>query len=89
VLYAIEGLGDLFAFGNSGGHNFVYSNGSNVWLPESKENPQHWLKLLVSNATAGAALNQLFLDGARRKGSLREVGRDGTRQTIPMEYMEL
>lgn len=60
-----------------GGHNFVYPNGSNVWLPESKENPQHWLKPLVSNTTAGAVLDQLFLDGVRRMRSLRGVGRNG------------
>ena len=53
TLYAIHGPGDLFAFGNDGGHNYVYPNGSNVWLPESKEYPQHYLKLKVSDEKAG------------------------------------
>ena len=66
TLYAIHGFGDLFEFGNDGGHNYVYANGSNVWLPESKEYPQHYLKLKVSDEKAGEVLDQLFIDGARQ-----------------------
>ncbi|KAI9934545.1 hypothetical protein ASPWEDRAFT_175272 [Aspergillus wentii DTO 134E9] len=66
TLYAVQGLGELFKYGNSGGHNHIYPNGSNVWLPESKGNSQHWLELAVPPTAAGKVLDELFLDGARR-----------------------
>ncbi|KAL4964635.1 inosine-uridine preferring nucleoside hydrolase-domain-containing protein [Aspergillus stella-maris] len=65
VLYAINGLGDIFAFGNEGGHNYVYPNGTNVWQPEDKLEGSHsYLKLKVGTSVAGALLDKLFLHGA-------------------------
>ncbi|PLB36802.1 inosine-uridine preferring nucleoside hydrolase-domain-containing protein [Aspergillus candidus] len=66
VLYAIEGLGDIFKYGNSGGHNHVFPNGSNAWQAEGDGHAgQHrYLKLNVSPAAAGALLDRLFLRGA-------------------------
>jgi hypothetical protein len=67
MLYAIQGLGDIFAFGNSGGHNHVYPNGTNAWLPGEKQESSHdYLELKISPSAAGEVLDQLFLQGARR-----------------------
>ncbi|ORY63930.1 inosine/uridine-preferring nucleoside hydrolase [Pseudomassariella vexata] len=66
VLYAIEGLGNLFEFGNvNGGYNYVYPNGSNVWVNDETRTEQYWLKLKTDNVTAAAELDRLFLEGAR------------------------
>ncbi|KAH9904082.1 inosine/uridine-preferring nucleoside hydrolase [Xylariomycetidae sp. FL2044] len=65
VLYAIEGLGDIFAYGNDDGYNYVYPNGSNVWMPDTTTTDQHWLKLAVTNSTAALELDRLFLEGAQ------------------------
>jgi hypothetical protein len=67
MLYATQGLGDIFTFGNSGGHNHVHPNGTNVWQPgEKQESNHHYLRLKISPSAAGEALDQLFLQGARR-----------------------
>ncbi|PHH91257.1 hypothetical protein CDD83_1174 [Cordyceps sp. RAO-2017] len=64
MLYAIEGLGDVFSIGNRG-HNYVYPNGTNRWLPTDKKSGSHnYLKLNVSSSAAGAILDQLFMQGA-------------------------
>ncbi|KAH8602674.1 inosine/uridine-preferring nucleoside hydrolase [Bisporella sp. PMI_857] len=64
VLYAMDGLGDLFEFGNEDGYNFVHSNGSNEWVYDKSVKTQHWLKLKVDNVTAGSHLDRLFIEGA-------------------------
>ncbi|KAL4891363.1 inosine-uridine preferring nucleoside hydrolase-domain-containing protein [Aspergillus ambiguus] len=65
VLYAIQGLGDVFTFGNNGGHNHVYPNGTNVWLAEDgQQGPQHYLELKTTPAETGDLLDRLFLQGA-------------------------
>lgn len=64
VLYAAQGKGRMFEFGAHGGHNHVYPNGSNIWRNLSSTYPQHYLRLSVSNATAGEVLDDLYLRGA-------------------------
>jgi inosine-uridine nucleoside N-ribohydrolase len=64
VLYAIDGLGELFEFGNDGGYNFVYPNGSNVWVEDEKVRNQHWLKLKVDNVTAAGYLDDMFVEAS-------------------------
>ncbi|KAI0137509.1 inosine/uridine-preferring nucleoside hydrolase [Xylariales sp. AK1849] len=64
VLYAIDGLGDLLEYGNEFGYNHVYPNGSNEWVFDEAVSSQRWLNLKVDNVTAGAALDNLFLNGA-------------------------
>ncbi|KAK7947937.1 inosine/uridine-preferring nucleoside hydrolase [Apiospora aurea] len=66
VLFAMEGgLGDLFEYGNEVGYNQVFANGSNVWVYDEAITDQRFLKLRVSNETAAAELDRLYLDGAR------------------------
>ncbi|GKT61794.1 inosine/uridine-preferring nucleoside hydrolase [Colletotrichum tofieldiae] len=64
VLYAIQGLGGIFEYGNKNGHNFVYANGSNEWRFDRNVTNQFWLNLKVDNITAAAALDELYLEGA-------------------------
>lgn len=61
LLYAIEGLGDLFEFGNEAGYNFVHNNGSNAWVMDESVHNQHWLKLKVDNTTAAATLDKMMI----------------------------
>ncbi|KAI1334944.1 inosine/uridine-preferring nucleoside hydrolase [Xylariaceae sp. FL0016] len=65
VLYAVGGLGDVFAFGNEVGYNHVFLNGSNEWVFDEGVTDQRWLRLRVSNETASARLDELYLRGAR------------------------
>lgn len=64
VLYAIDGLGQLFEFGNDGGYNFVYANGSNAWVADESTTDQHWLKLKVDNATAARSLDDMMVEAS-------------------------
>ncbi|KAK2057364.1 inosine/uridine-preferring nucleoside hydrolase [Colletotrichum caudatum] len=64
VLYAMQGLGEVFEYGNENGHNFVYANGSNEWVFDGNVTNQFWLNLKVDNVTAAAALDKLYLEGA-------------------------
>ncbi|KAI3536737.1 hypothetical protein CSPX01_10634 [Colletotrichum filicis] len=64
VLYAMQGLGDIFEYGNKYGRNFVHANGSNEWVYDRNVTNQHWLNLKVDNTTAAAALDKLYLEGA-------------------------
>ncbi|KAF2086024.1 inosine/uridine-preferring nucleoside hydrolase [Saccharata proteae CBS 121410] len=65
MLYAVQGLGNVFQFANEYGYNHVFANGSNAWVPDKTRKNQHWLELKVENVTAGEELDRLFLDGAR------------------------
>lgn len=69
VLYAVQGLGDLFEFGNVYGCNRIEANGTNRWIENQDVSDQFYLKLKVSNETAAARLDELLLDGARKVGS--------------------
>lgn len=72
VLYAIDGLAAaggeegaaLFEYANADGYNYVYPNGSNVWIADADITTQHYLRLRVENVTAAAALDARFLSGA-------------------------
>jgi hypothetical protein len=64
VMYALNGLGDLFEFGNEYGYNHVSPNGSNEWIFDEKRVDQHWLRLKISNAAASAELDKLLLEAA-------------------------
>lgn len=65
VLYAIEGPGNYFQFGNNGGHNYIYPNGTNVWQSQSSPgSDHHYLQLKVSPSTIGAYLDRILLRGA-------------------------
>ncbi|KAL5363716.1 Inosine/uridine-preferring nucleoside hydrolase domain-containing protein [Aspergillus floccosus] len=64
VLYAVEGKGGIFEFGNDSGYNHVHPNGTNVWRSNAGQYPQHYLRLAVSSITAGKRLDELYLRGA-------------------------
>ncbi|KAK8094798.1 Inosine/uridine-preferring nucleoside hydrolase [Apiospora hydei] len=59
------GLGELFEYGNEVGYNHVFANGSNAWVYDEAVTDQRFLRLRVSNETAAAELDQLYLAGAR------------------------
>ncbi|POS72471.1 inosine/uridine-preferring nucleoside hydrolase [Diaporthe helianthi] len=64
MLYAINGLGDLFEFGNDDGYNFVHPNGSNAWVVDENFRNQHWLKLKVDNVTAASVLDEMMVEAS-------------------------
>lgn len=74
VLYAIDGLGDLFEFANEFGYNHVSTNGSNAWVFDETRKDQHWLRLKVDNETASMELDKLFLEGALSVGDDSWIG---------------
>jgi hypothetical protein len=65
VLYAMDGLGDLFKFGNEYGYNHIEVDGTNQWVWDENVRNQFFLRLKVDNATAAAKVDRLFLRGAR------------------------
>ncbi|RAQ41627.1 inosine/uridine-preferring nucleoside hydrolase [Aspergillus flavus] len=66
VLYAIDGLSNMFVYANKGGHNYIYPDGRNEWLPDSPLYPQKYLKLRMSEEEAGELLDNIYLDTATR-----------------------
>lgn len=64
VLYAMNGLGDLFRFGNHYGYNYIEANGSNRWIWDQQVRNKFFLRLRGDNGTAAAELDRLFLRGA-------------------------
>ncbi|KAI1743618.1 inosine/uridine-preferring nucleoside hydrolase [Xylaria scruposa] len=64
VLYAMNGLGDLFEFGNEYGYNHVDINGSNRWVWDTKIRSQFFLRLRADEIMVAAELDRLFLQGA-------------------------
>jgi len=74
VMYAMDGLGDLFEFANEFGYNWVDPDGSNEWVYDSSITTQHWLKLKVNNETAAAEVDRRFLEGAWSQSSSSVVG---------------
>ncbi|KAI0191177.1 inosine/uridine-preferring nucleoside hydrolase [Xylaria flabelliformis] len=65
VLYAMNGLGDLFEFGNEYGYNHVEVNGSNRWVwDDAKIRNQFFLRLRADEEVVAAELDRLFLQGA-------------------------
>ncbi|KAI3325880.1 inosine/uridine-preferring nucleoside hydrolase [Xylariaceae sp. AK1471] len=64
VLYAMNGLGHLFEFGNEYGYNHIDADGANRWIWDQQVKNQFFLRLKADNETAAAELDQLFLRGA-------------------------
>jgi len=64
ILYAMNGLGDLFEYGNEFGYNHVRPNGWNEWVWDESVRNQFFLRLKVDNETAAAEVDRLFLRGA-------------------------
>lgn len=64
VLYAVQGTGDLFKYGNEYGYNHIEPNGTNYWVWDESVRHQFFLRLKVDNATAAAEVDRLFLRGA-------------------------
>ena len=62
----IEGLGKLFKIGSSGGHNYVYPNGSNAWLPDTDGRKHRYLNSTVSPSEMGLILDNLYMQGAEK-----------------------
>lgn len=67
MMYAINGLGDLFEFANENGYNRVNATeGSNEWIGDVSVTNQRWLRLKVSNTTAAEELDRLYMEAALR-----------------------
>ncbi|KAF4983232.1 hypothetical protein FDECE_17344 [Fusarium decemcellulare] len=64
LLYAIDGLGELFNVGNEDGYNHIEPNGTNRWVADPEAHDQSFLRLAVSNETAAAVLDRHLLQGA-------------------------
>ncbi|PIG82189.1 inosine/uridine-preferring nucleoside hydrolase [Aspergillus arachidicola] len=70
MLYAIDGISNMFVYASKGGHNHVYPDGRNEWLPDNSlypDNalyPQKYLKLRISEEEAGERLDNFYLDTA-------------------------
>ncbi|KAF2447948.1 inosine/uridine-preferring nucleoside hydrolase [Karstenula rhodostoma CBS 690.94] len=65
VAYAVLGLGTWFEYGNVAGYNYVFANGSNMWVADDGVTNQHYLRLAVDNVTVADELDELYLKGAR------------------------
>lgn len=64
IVYATDGLGHLFEFGNDYGHNHIEANGTNRWIWDSQKQDQFFLRLKAKNETAASEIDRLFLQGA-------------------------
>jgi hypothetical protein len=64
IVYATNGLGNLFEFGNDHGYNHIEADGTNRWIWDSQTRDQFFLRLKASNETAAAEIDRLFLQGA-------------------------
>lgn len=73
VLYAINGLDDLFEFGNEYGYNLIEPNGTNRWVWDKGRTNQHFLQLKVDNETAAAKLDKLYYEESLSAKNLTSV----------------
>ncbi|KAI4634316.1 uncharacterized protein J4E87_001489 [Alternaria ethzedia] len=64
MVYAGRGLGSWFEYGNENGYNFLFPNGTNVWVEDERRTSQHYLKLKASNETVSKEMDNLLLRGA-------------------------
>ncbi|RYN15610.1 hypothetical protein AA0119_g10037 [Alternaria tenuissima] len=64
MVYAGRGLDRLFEYGNNNGYNYLYPNGTNVWVEDERRTSQHYLKLKISNETVAQEMDNLLLRGA-------------------------
>jgi inosine-uridine nucleoside N-ribohydrolase len=72
ILYAVNGLGDLFAVEDDHGYNHIESNGTNRWIYDGHSRNQSYLRLKVDNEVAAADLDKLFLETAMKFDKTRE-----------------
>lgn len=69
MLYAIEGLGEVFEVANVGGHNYVDpDDGHNEWIMVDNDKQPgcrfEWLKLKVTTQEAEQRLDNMYLAAA-------------------------
>ncbi len=64
VLFAANGLGRLFKFGNDHGRNHIEPNGTNRWIWDQQIRNQFFIRLNVDHETATNELDQIFLEAA-------------------------
>lgn len=64
ILYAANGLGDLFTVEDDHGYNHIEANGSNRWIHDTNPRNQSYLRLKVANEIAAAELDRLLLETA-------------------------
>lgn len=72
MVYACGGLGTWFEFGNEHGYNFVWPNGSNIWINDTARSNQHYVRLKIDNETVAQELDQLYLNVTREHGNKGE-----------------
>jgi hypothetical protein len=65
VTYACQGLGKWFQYGNVNGYNYIWPNGSNVWMEDGRRTNHHYLRLKIENETVSRELDELYLKGMR------------------------
>lgn len=66
ILFAVNGLGRLFKYGNDHGHNHIEPDGTNKWIWDTQTRNQFFLRLNVDYETAAAELDRLYLLAAER-----------------------
>ncbi|RAR03215.1 inosine uridine-preferring nucleoside hydrolase protein [Stemphylium lycopersici] len=64
MAYAGRGLGNWFEYGNANGYNYLYPNGTNIWVEDERKTSQHYLRLKASNITVAKELDNLLLRGS-------------------------
>lgn len=64
LAYAMDGLGDLFEYGNVFGYNHVAGDGSNEWVYDESVTNQHWLRLRVSDKVASVEMDKRLVEAA-------------------------
>ncbi|KAF2477725.1 nucleoside hydrolase [Lindgomyces ingoldianus] len=72
VAYACLGLGDWFQYGNTGGYNYVFPNGSNVWIQNASMSNRRYLRLKGDSGTVAEELDGLYLKGAWKYQDMRK-----------------
>jgi hypothetical protein len=67
VLYAIEGLGNLFVIGSDSGHNHIEPNGTNRWISDESRSDQSFLRLRMRDVDAASDLDRRLLEAVTSK----------------------
>jgi hypothetical protein len=88
IMYAVNGLGNLFEYGNDHGYNHIETNGTNRWIWDAERENQFFLRLKIDNETAAAELDRLFLKGAIQF-SKQPASKASLRESLPMAHEEL
>ncbi|CAE6999294.1 hypothetical protein P3342_000996 [Pyrenophora teres f. teres] len=64
MAYAVRGLGNWYEYGNMNGYNYLYPNGTNIWVKDERRTNQHYLQLKISNVTVAKEMDNMLLRGA-------------------------